>query len=254
VLIGWTNTGKSTLLNRLVGMHLAIATPRSQTTRHRIMGIVQGENYQLALIDTPGLHHAKKELSKYMIRTSWEVAKGSDVIIWVVVPDKSPKAQYKSIEKRIDRLKQPLIVAINKIDNFNEIEIKLLIEELKNYVNSQAFIPISALRGDNIDFLLKTIISNLPISPPLFSEDEITDQPEKLIAAEIIREQIIRYTYQEIPHSVAVEVESFKEDTEKQLIRMICTIYVERKSQKGIVIGKDGIMLKKIGIQQLIRV
>ncbi len=245
-LLGWTNVGKSTLINQLTGMHIAIIADSPQTTRHRLIGIVQGNRYQIAFIDTPGIHEPRQELSRRMIATTWSTMDNMDAIVWMVFPDKSPEMQFRQFERKIQALTCPVIVAINKVDTIPKDQLLPLLTGFHRITNAEV-IPISALTGENLWRLMDLLVTQLPENEPMFPEDQVTDQPERIISAEMIREQAILMTYQEIPHVLNVEVESFKEETERNMITISAVIYVEKISQKGIVIGNQGIMLKKIG-------
>jgi GTPase len=247
-LIGWTNVGKSTLLNRLTGMRLAIVSPKPQTTRQSILGIVNGPGYQIAFMDTPGIHNPQKRISNIMIDTSWQAAASSDVIIWTVVPDIDPKHQLEVVKSRLMRLGKPLIIAINKVDLIVKQELLPQIEFYDKNLSPRAVIPVSDLKGDNIDTLIEVTRGFLPDGPMLYSEETITDKPTRFLASEIIRLYVIQKTYQELPYSVFVDIEEYQEVEERNFVKISALIYVEKDSQKGILIGKGGEKLKQIGI------
>jgi len=247
-LLGWTNVGKSTLVNLLTGMKIAITADSPQTTRHRLVGIVQGSDYQIALTDTPGIHTAKNELSKRMIQVTWGTISGMDVVLWMIFPDKSPQMQLTAFRESLEDNALPVIVAINKIDTVPKERLIPIMDYLQKEIEPRAIIPISALTGQNTEPLLKTMVDLLPENEPLFPIDQVTDQPERVIVAEYIREQVIVHTFQEMPHVVAVEIDMFKMNP-SGLLEIAATIFVEKASQKGIVIGAQGDMIKKIGIE-----
>ncbi len=247
-LLGWTNVGKSTLVNRLTGMKIAITADSPQTTRHRLMGIVQSDAYQVALIDTPGLHQPRSKLSRQMIQTTWGSIESMDCIVWLVFPDRHPDLQFKAVSQRLSELKIPVIIAVNKTDKVSKETLLPAMARYQELLNPHAIVPISALTGHNVDALLKVIVGIMPENPPLFPEDQVTDQSERVIAAEMIREKVIEATYQELPHVSAVLVESFKEKKAGTRLEIHAVIHVEKRSQKGIVLGKNGAMIKQIGI------
>lgn len=247
-ILGWTNVGKSTLINKLTGMKISITADCPQTTRRRLMGIVQGDGYQIAFMDTPGLHKPQNRLSKLMIKTAWGTIDSMDAILWLVFPDRDPVMQFDSVKNQLKALKIPLIIGINKIDLTPRESLLPLISKFHELVQPQAIVPFSALTGENLNDLEKAIVEILPENAPLFPEDQVTDQSERIIAGDMVREKIIELTFQEMPHVIAVGIESFTEDEAKNKIFIEAVVYVEKSSQKGIVIGKQGSMIKKIGI------
>jgi GTPase len=246
-LLGWTNVGKSTLVNHLTGMKIAITADSPQTTRNRLLGIVQTDNFQIALADTPGIHSPQNELSRKMLKTTWGTMATMDVVVWMVFPHKSATLQLNEFGKRLEKLDLPVIIAINKMDTVLPESTFPLADALCKEVNPVEVIPISAKTGMNTDVLVQSIASFLPVCEPIYPVDEVTDQPERIIAAEYIREQVIEKTFQELPHVVAIEIERFKENT-NGVLEIQASIVVEKKSQKGIVIGNRGTMIKTIGI------
>ncbi len=247
-LIGVPNVGKSTLLNQLLGYKVSITTPKPQTTRFQIRGILTGEDYQIIFVDTPGIHDAKMLFNRIMVEQAIKAIEEVDSVVFIVdVANRSPQAEEKIIEilRRVDK---PTILALNKIDLIKKGELLPLIDFFSRIYNFKAIVPISALERDGLNELLEEIIETLPEGPMYYSPEMITDQPERLLAAEIIREKIFMFTRQEIPYSTAVVVEEFREDQERDMLFIQATIYVEKDSQKGIIIGKKGQMLKKIGI------
>lgn len=247
-ILGWTNVGKSTLVNHLTGMKIAITADCPQTTRHRLVGIFQGDDYQIALTDTPGIHQAKNALSSHMLRTTWGTMTEMDVILWMVFPDRSAELQIKAFEKQLRDSDIPVIIAVNKIDSVSRGAFIPVIEQLHAQLNPVAVVPISALTGENVDELVKVLVDTMPTGEPMFPVDQVTDQPERLIAAEYIREKIIEKMFQELPHVVAVDVDQYQEKGPKR-VDIDATIYVEKKSQKGIIIGSKGEMIKAIGTE-----
>ena len=243
-IIGKPNVGKSTLMNQLVGERLSIITSKAQTTRHRIMGIISGEDFQIIYSDTPGILKPQYALHNSMmsfVRTSVEDA---DILLVVVeLGEKYDEELFDVIKKTEGKV----IFILNKIDQGKGSQVEDKMNYWKEHVKADHFIPISALEGINIDTLFNTILQELPEHPAYYPKDEFTDKPERFFVAEIIREKIFLNYKQEIPYSSEVVVEEFKED--ENIIRIRALIYVERKSQKGILIGKGGESLKKVGIE-----
>ena len=246
-LAGRTNVGKSTLVNRLVGHKVAIVTPQPQTTRRRILGIRSDPDAQIILIDTPGLHEAKKQLNRRMVQTARQAIAEGEVIVGVVEAGEPSDPGDRAVLADIRALDRPTIVAINKIDRIARAQLLPLLEEINAGFPGSEIVPVSALTGENIDELLLTLKWMLPESPPLMSEDEYTDQTERMLAEEIIREKIFLKMRQEIPFSTAVMVEEFRRRRRAKLIRIAATIMVDRESHKGMVIGAGGAQLKEIG-------
>ncbi len=251
-LVGEPNVGKSTLLNALLGQKLSIVTPKPQTTRHKIAGILTGENYQVVFLDTPGLIKPKYALQEVMMSFAGAAVDEADIIIFLA--DASDRDAASSIKSAIsisgiDRLKEkkPVFMVINKIDLLKKSEVLPLIVAFNEIHHFDEIIPISALKGENLDDLKKTIVKYLPEGNAFYPEDYASDRDERFFASEIVREEIFKVYKEEVPYSTTVEIEEFREsDTErKTFIRAI--IYVERDSQKGILIGKKGAALKQIG-------
>lgn len=246
-LAGRPNVGKSTLMNAYLGQKIAIVSEKPQTTRQRILGILTEPAYQIVFVDTPGIHMPHHMLGEYMVAVATRTLKDADVILWLVDGSVPPTPEDISIGEMLrEATKAPVIMAINKIDLLGEEELDGVAEQYLALARIHAYALISATRGDNRDRLLEMIVQALPQGPRYFPEEQVTDQDERFLAAEIIREQILRACHQEVPHSVAVIVDEFKDRTE-DLSYIGATIVVERDSQKQIVIGRGGSMLKRIG-------
>ncbi len=246
-IIGSPNVGKSTLMNKLLGEKLSIMTEKPQTTRHRIKGIINGEDYQIILSDTPGiLEKPKYKLHEAMLKFVEEALQDADVIIFVTDPVDS-KSQNKPYLEKIKSLNVPIILVINKIDTVDQAHVHSLIELWKNIFPNSPIIAASAKYNFNLDRLKAEIIERLPENPPFFDKDMLTDRPIRFFVAELIREKIFEYYKQEIPYSVEVVVDEFKEYPD--IVKIYAIIYVARDSQKPILIGKNGRALKHIGIE-----
>ena len=244
-LVGKPNVGKSTLLNQLLKFKLSIVTQKPQTTRKKVLGILSGDNYQIVFIDTPGLIEPRYNLQKVMMKYVQSAMEDADIIVYLADAS-STRHDFAQLEKRIAPFTKPIILALNKIDLIPRGEILPLIEQYQQAYDFKAYVPISALKNDGIELLLKEILRNLPFSPPYFPPDYITDQQERFFVSEIIREKIFQFYGEEIPYSCHVQIEEFKERPgHKDYIRAI--IYVEKLSQKGILIGKKGQALKRVG-------
>ncbi|MBE7015294.1 MAG: GTPase Era [Ruminococcaceae bacterium] len=244
-IIGMPNVGKSTLLNKIAGQKVAIVSPKPQTTRNKILAIHTTDSYQVVFTDTPGIHRPRTKLGEYMVKVAKESMSETDILIFVVDATRKMSEMEKEIAENIGRIGLPAILVINKAD---AVKKELLLPIIAEYASLHAFdavLPISAKMGDGIDLLMNEIEKYLEEGPQFYYEDMVTDQPEKQIAAEIIREKLLRLLDQEVPHGIAVEIESMKE---KETITDIhAVIYCEKASHKGIIIGKNGEMLKKIG-------
>ena len=244
-IIGRPNVGKSTLLNSILGEKVSIVTPKPQTTRNRIIGIKTLPAEQIIFIDTPGIHKPRHKLGDTMVKTALEAFKEVDIILFMLEPHDPGKGD-KFIIKLLEEAQTPVFLLINKIDTVKKIDLLPLIDRLKEFYPFKEIIPISALKQDGIEILLKKIYDYLPPGPKYYSDDIITDQLERFMVCEIIREKATEMTEEEIPHSIAVEIIEWKE-RESGIILIMSNIYVERDSQKGIIIGKGGRMLKAIG-------
>jgi len=246
-IIGKPNVGKSTLLNKIIGEKLAITTHKPQTTRNRITGIKNTEDGQFIFLDTPGIHRAKTPLNRSMVKEAVNTFADVEILLLIMEANRSLTADDDLIFHSLEGIDIPIILVINKIDLIEKEQLLPLIERLRHIHPFSEIIPLSALKGFNVDTLMTTLWVLLSEGPRYFPDDMITDSSERFLAAEIIREKIMLLTHQEIPYSTAVVIDSFKEDENRGLIRMQATISVEKKSQKGILIGKKGAMLKQIG-------
>lgn len=244
-IIGNPNVGKSTLMNALLGEKLSIITPKAQTTRHRILGLANGEDYQIVFSDTPGVLKPGYKLQEYMMRAVKSTMMDAD--IFIVMTDISQDFDHPELLGQIREAGVPVLLLINKIDLSDQAKVVAKAEEWKARFPEWLVLPISALENFNIEQVLQKIIELLPPSPPYFPKDELTDRSERFIVAEIIREKILMNYQKEIPYSVEVAVESFKE--EEGVVRIRSIIFVSRESQKGIIIGHQGSMLKKVGTE-----
>lgn len=244
-IIGRPNVGKSTLLNSILGEKIAIVTPKPQTTRNKIMGIKTLPDAQIIFIDTPGIHRPRHKLGETMVRTALKALNEVDVILFMVEPYEPGKGD-RAIIDLLKRVQSPVFLLINKIDIVKKSDILLIIDHFKGLYPFKEIIPVSAIKQDGISLLIKTIHDYLPSGPTYYPDDLITDQMERFMVSEIIREKAMDMTEEELPHSVAVEVAGWKE-REDGLISISCNIYVEREGQKAIIIGKRGAMLKSIG-------
>ena len=245
-LCGAPNAGKSTLLNRLVADKLAITSPKPQTTRHRLLGAVNLSRAQILFLDTPGLMDPKGLLNENLIKAALSALNDADVVVWLVTPQEQ-NFEREIILSHLRLVAKPLIIAINKIDTLPKPEILPLIKYYHNLRPEAPVVPIAALTGDGLTNLMSEIVTRLPAAPPLYPIDQLTDQTERFLAAEFIRERVFHHTSQEIPYAAAVKIEEFDETERPRLIKIRAVIFVERDSQKGIIIGKKGGMLKDIG-------
>lgn len=244
-LIGRPNVGKSTLMNALIGQKIAITSNKPQTTRNRIQTVYTSKEGQIVFLDTPGIHKAKNKLGDYMVRVAERTLSEVDVILWLVEPTTYIGAGEQHIIEQLKRAKNPVILVINKIDTVKKDDLFAVIDTYRKQMDFAEIVPVSAFKKTNTDELIKCIMQYLPYGPAFYDEDTITDQPERQIVAELIREQALRTLNDEIPHGIAVTIESMK--YKKQIVEIQATIICERDSHKGIIIGKGGSMLKKIG-------
>lgn len=244
-LIGRPNVGKSTLMNHLIGQKIAITSKKPQTTRNRIQTVLTTHQGQIVFLDTPGIHKAKNKLGDYMVNVAQNTLNEVDVILWLVEPSNFIGAGEKHIIEQLKKTKTPVILVINKTDTVKRDEIFGFIDTYRKEMDFQEIVPVSALKGDNTEELIQCIFKYLPYGEPFYDEDTITDQPMRQIVAELIREKALRLLEDEIPHGIAVSIESMKE--KGTVCHIEATIVCERESHKGIIIGKGGAMLKKIG-------
>lgn len=242
-IIGKPNVGKSTLMNALVGEKLSIITPKAQTTRHRIMGIINTDEYQVVFSDTPGIIDPQYGLQRSMMKFVDESLQDCDVILYIA--EMGEKEMPEDIKQRLQKAAAPVILALNKIDLVKQEEVGQKIEHWKTQFNFKSIVPVSALNKFNTQALVDEIVSYLPVAPPYYPKDQLTDKPEKFFAAEIIREKIFMRYKKEIPYSTEVTIEQFKD--EENLLRISAVILVERDSQKGILIGAQGSAMKNTG-------
>ena len=246
-LIGRPNVGKSTLMNHLIGQKIAITSDKPQTTRNRIQTVYTDERGQIIFLDTPGIHKAKNKLGEYMVSVAEHTLKEVDVVLWLVEPSTFIGAGERHIAEQLNAVKTPVILVINKIDTVkNQEDILTFINAYKDVCNFAEIVPVSALKDKNTDLMLKLIFKYLPYGPQYYDEDTVTDQPMRQIAAELIREKALRLLNDEIPHGIAVTIEKMTE-RKNGMMDIEATIICERDTHKGIIIGKGGSMLKKIG-------
>jgi GTPase len=248
-IIGAPNVGKSTLLNQMIGEKISITSNKPQTTRNRILGVVHRPGSQLIFIDTPGIHKAYRPLNMRIVDAAFSALQNVDIILIMVDAAKPDLESESYIVKRLENTKQPVILLLNKIDLVKKSDLLPFIDKWSKAYSFEAIIPISVILGDRLDELISVMEPLLPEGPPYYPENTLTDMPERFIAAEMIREKVFRLTGQEIPYSTAVTVTSFSEEKNGALIKIDATIHVERVSQKGMIIGKNGRMLKLIGME-----
>ena len=244
-LIGRPNVGKSTLMNHLIGQKIAITSDKPQTTRNRIQTVYTDERGQIVFLDTPGIHKAKNKLGEYMVNIAEHTLKEVDVILWLVEPSTFIGAGERHIIEQLKKVKTPVILVINKIDMVKREEILTFIDTYRTEYDFAEIVPVSARSGENSDELVRVIMQYLPYGPQFYDEDTITDQPERQIVAELIREKALHCLQEEIPHGIAVAIDRMK--MQNKVMHIDATIICERDSHKGIIIGKQGGMLKKIG-------
>ena len=244
-LIGRPNVGKSTLMNSLIGQKIAITSNKPQTTRNRIQTVYTDEKGQIVFLDTPGIHKAKNKLGNYMVKAAQRTISEVDVILWLVEPTTFIGAGERHIIEQLKKTNTPVILVINKIDTVKKEEILKFIEAYRHELDFAEVVPVSALKKKNTETLIECIMKYLPYGVPFYDEDTVTDQPQRQIAAELIREKVLRSIDEEIPHGVAVAIDGMKWN--RNVCHIDATIVCERDSHKGIIIGKQGAMLKKIG-------
>lgn len=244
-LIGRPNVGKSTLMNRLIGQKIAITSNKPQTTRNRIQTVLTLEEGQIVFLDTPGIHKSRNKLGDYMVNVAEGTLKDVDVVCYLVEPSNFIGAGDRHILQCLKKIKTPVILVINKVDTVKREEILPFIDTYRKEYDFAEIVPVSALKGRNTEELVKCILKYLPYGEPFYEEDTITDQPMRQIVAELVREKALRLLSEEIPHGIAVSIEGMKERGD--LYDIQATIVCEKDSHKGIIIGKGGAMLKKIG-------
>ena len=244
-LIGRPNVGKSTLMNYLIGQKIAITSNKPQTTRNRIQTVLTTQEGQIIFVDTPGIHKAKNRLGEYMVNVAERTLNEVDVVLWLVEPTTFIGAGEKHIADQLRKVKTPVILVINKVDMVKKEEILPSIAAYRDLYDFAEIVPVSARSGETTDELLKVILKYLPYGPQFYDEDTVTDQPERQIVAELIREKALHCLDEEIPHGIAVTIEHMKKN--RKVMHIDATIICERDSHKGIIIGKQGNMLKKIG-------
>jgi GTPase len=246
-IIGRPNVGKSTFLNRVIGQKIAIMSDKPQTTRNKVQGVLTTEDSQLIFIDTPGIHKPKHKLGDFMMKVAQNTLKGVDLILFMVNAEEGFGRGEEFIIEKFQSVKTPIFLIINKIDKIHPDELFSLISSYKEKHPFQEIVPISALEGNNVEHLLTVIKKYLPEGPQYYPADQVTDHPERFIVSELIREKALHLTREEIPHSLAVVIDKMERRQDKEVIHVMATVIVERDSQKGIVIGKQGSMLKEIG-------
>ena len=246
-LIGRPNVGKSTLMNKIIGQKIAITSNKPQTTRNKIQTVYTCDQGQIIFLDTPGIHKAKNKLGEYMVNVAEKTLKEVDVILWLVEPSTFIGAGEQHIAEQLKDINVPVILVINKIDTVKKEEILVFIDAYRKILDFAEIIPASALRDKNADEIVESIFKYLPQGPQYYDEDAVTDQPMRQIVAEIIREKALHALNEEIPHGIAVTIEKMKERKNGKITDIEATIICERDSHKGIIIGKQGSMLKKIG-------
>ena len=246
-LIGRPNVGKSTLMNQLIGQKIAITSNKPQTTRNRIQTVLTTEEGQIVFVDTPGIHKAKNKLGEYMVNIAERSLNEVDVVLWLVEPTNFIGAGERHIIEQLKKVKTPVILVINKIDMVKREEVLLFIDAYRKEYDFAEIVPVSARNGDNTDELVNVILKYLPYGPQFYDEDTVTDQPERQIVAELIREKALHCLQEEIPHGIAVAIDRMK--MQNKVMHIDATIICERDSHKGIIIGKGGQMLRRIGSQ-----
>lgn len=245
-IVGRPNVGKSTLLNRIVGQKIAIMSDKAQTTRNKIQGVYTTEEAQLIFIDTPGIHKPKHRLGDFMVETAYSALREVDAVLFMISADQKRGKGDDMIIERLKNSEAPVFLVINKIDKIHPNDLLAIIDDYSQQMDFAEVVPISATEGNNVENLMATLIKQMPEGPQYFPDDQVTDHPEYFIVSELIREKVLLLTRDEVPHSVAVVVDSMKRN-ENDKVQVEATIIVERDSQKGIIIGKGGKMLKQIG-------
>lgn len=245
-IVGRPNVGKSTLINHIIGEKITITSDKAQTTRNRVQGIYTTDNEQIVFIDTPGIHKPKHQLGRYMVKSALSTLNEVDIVLFMINVSEKMGPGDRFIIERLKTVESPVFLVMNQIDKVHPDELLPMIEAYQEELNFDEVIPVSALDGNNVDRLMEVISSYLEEGPQYYPTDQISDHPEYFIVQELIREKVLELTREEIPHSVAVQTESM-EKIDEDMIEVRATIVVERGSQKGIIIGKRGSMLKEIG-------
>lgn len=246
-IIGRPNVGKSTFLNRVIGQKIAIMSDKPQTTRNKVQGVLTTDDSQMIFIDTPGIHKPKHKLGDFMMKVAQNTLKEVDAVLFMVNAEEGYGRGEEFIIEKFKSLKTPVFLVINKIDKVHPDDLLSIIESYKEKYDFSEVVPISALEGNNVDRLLEQIKQYMPEGPQYYPADQVTDHPERFIISELIREKALHLTREEIPHSLAVVIDKIERLEEKDVIHIMATVIVERDSQKGIIIGKQGSMLKEIG-------
>jgi GTP-binding protein Era len=247
-VIGRPNVGKSTLVNNIVGNKVSIISDKPQTTRNTIKAVVSRENFQIIFLDTPGLHKPKNKLGVYMVTSTINTLEEVDIVLFMIeATDSRPGPGDLYIIEQLKKIKTPIFLIINKVDLIKKEQVLSIIEQYRSLIKFKSIIPISAIKEDGIDVIIDELLCIIPEGPQYFPDHYITDQPEKLVIAEFIREKALENLSEEVPHGVGVEITHFNERDNKNIIDINATIYCEKQSHKGILIGKNGSMLKKIG-------
>ena len=248
-LIGRPNVGKSTLMNHLIGQKIAITSNKPQTTRNRIQTVYTCPEGQIVFLDTPGIHKAKNKLGEYMVTVAERTLSEVDVILWLVEPSTFIGKGEQHIAAQLQKAKVPVILVMNKIDTVKKEDVPRYLDAYRQLCDFAEMIPVSALRGKNLTAVTDAILKYLPYGPQFYDEETVTDQPQRQIVAELIREKALRCLDEEIPHGIAVAIDRMRERPDGQIMDIDATIICERDSHKGIVIGKGGVMLRRIGSQ-----
>ncbi|OZI11383.1 GTPase Era [Bacillaceae bacterium SAS-127] len=246
-IIGRPNVGKSTFLNRVIGQKIAIMSDKPQTTRNKVQGVYTKEDAQMIFIDTPGIHKPKHKLGDFMMKVAVNTLKEVDLVLFMVNAEEGYGRGDEFIIDKLQGIQTPVFLVLNKIDQIHPDRLMELIEQYKDLYPFKEIVPISALEGNNVDRLLTQIEGVLPEGPQYYPADQVTDHPERFIVSELIREKVLHLTREEIPHSIAVVIDKMERREDKEIINVMATIVVERDSQKGIVIGKRGSLLKEVG-------
>lgn len=246
-IIGRPNVGKSTFLNRVVGQKIAIMSDKPQTTRNKVQGVVTTDASQIVFIDTPGIHKPKHKLGDFMMKTARNTLKEVDIIMFMVNADEPIGQGDRFIIDLLEKTETPVFLVINKIDLVHPDKLFEIITSYTSEYDFAEIVPVSAINGNNVERLLETLNSYLPEGPKYYPDDQVTDHPERFIISELIREKVLHLTREEIPHSIAVVIEKIEREEKRELVNINATIVVDRDSQKGIVIGKKGALLKEIG-------